>query len=34
VYLHLLPHDVHGVDTLREIGKALVRQLDDDSDAG
>ena len=34
VYLHLLPHDVHGVDTLREIGEALVRQLDDDSEAG
>ena len=28
VYLHLLPHDVHGVDTLRKIGEALVRQLE------
>ncbi len=29
VYLHLLPHDVHGVATLREIGKSIVQQLDD-----
>ena len=34
VYLHLLSHDVHGVETLRTIGKALVRQLDDTSEAG
>jgi arsenite-transporting ATPase len=27
VYLRLLPHDVHGVGTLREIGKSLVQQL-------
>ena len=27
VHLDLLPHDVHGVETLREIGKAIVRQL-------
>ena len=30
VYLHLLPHDVHGVETLRKIGKAIVAQLGDD----
>ena len=29
IYLHLLPHDVHGVETLREIGKAIERQLGD-----
>jgi arsenite-transporting ATPase len=29
VYLRLLPHDVHGVGTLREIGKSLVQQLSD-----
>jgi arsenite-transporting ATPase len=29
VYLHLLPHDVHGVDTLRKIGEAIVQQLGD-----
>ena len=29
IYLHLLPHDVHGVETLREIGKAIRRQLGD-----
>ncbi len=29
VYLHLLPHDVHGVETLREIGEALIGQLSD-----
>ena len=34
VYLHLLPHDVHGVDTLRTIGKALGRQLDNALEAG
>ena len=34
VYLHLLPHDVHGVDTLRKIGKVLVRQLDNAAGAG
>ncbi len=28
VYLYLLPDDVHGVATLRQIGEALVRQLD------
>jgi arsenite-transporting ATPase len=27
VYLHLLPHDVHGVDTLRKLGEAIVEQL-------
>ena len=27
VYLHLLPHDVHGMDTLRTIGKSLAAQL-------
>ena len=27
VYLNLLPHDVHGVETLLEIGRALLRQL-------
>jgi arsenite-transporting ATPase len=31
VYLHLLPHDVHGVETLREIGKTIVAQLGDES---
>jgi arsenite-transporting ATPase len=31
VYLHLLPHDVHGVDTLRKIGEAIVAQLRDPS---
>lgn len=29
VYLHLLPHDVHGVTTLRKIGEAIVQQLGD-----
>ena len=33
VYLHLLPHDVHGVDTLRRIGKALMQQLDNAPEA-
>ena len=28
VYLYLLPHDVQGVETLRQIGEALARQLD------
>ena len=27
VYLNLLPHDVHGVETLLEIGRAILRQL-------
>jgi arsenite-transporting ATPase len=27
VYLHLLPHDVHGVETLRKIGQDIVQQL-------
>ncbi len=27
IYLHLLPHDVHGVETLREIGEAMAEQL-------
>jgi len=27
VYLELLPHDVHGIATLREIGEALATQL-------
>jgi len=27
VYLHLLPHDVHGMATLRAIGSSLVAQL-------
>ena len=31
IYLHLLPHDVHGVGTLREIGQAIARQLGRDS---
>ena len=31
VYLHLLPHDVHGVETLREIGLHIVGQLGDSS---
>jgi len=30
VYLNLLPHDVHGVETLREIGRSLMEQLGDD----
>ena len=29
VYVRLLPHDVHGVGTLREIGKSLLQQLSD-----
>jgi arsenite-transporting ATPase len=29
IYLHLLPHDVHGVETLRKIGKAIEQQLGD-----
>lgn len=29
VYLHLLPHDVHGVATLRKIGESIVQQLND-----
>ena len=33
VYLHLLPHDVHGVETLREIGRKIVQQLGDVSGA-
>ena len=33
VYLNLLPHDVHGVDTLRKIGKSIMEQLGDDSRA-
>ncbi len=28
VYLHLLPHDVHGMATLRMIGSSLAAQLD------
>jgi arsenite-transporting ATPase len=28
VHLHLLPHDVHGIATLRTIGASLVAQLD------
>ena len=31
VYIHLLPHDVHGVDTLRQIGRAIMGQLGDGS---
>ena len=27
VHLNLLPHDVHGVETLLEIGRAILRQL-------
>ncbi len=27
VYLNLLPHDVHGVETLLEIGRAILQQL-------
>ena len=34
VYLHLLPHDVHGMDTLRGIGTSLMQQLDSDFEAG
>ena len=34
VYLRLLPHDVHGVETLREIGEALVQQLSDNRRTG
>lgn len=30
IYLQLLPHDVHGVETLRKIGNAIVQQLGDD----
>ena len=30
IYLHLLPHDVHGVGTLREIGQAIAEQLGGD----
>ena len=30
IYLDLLPHDVHGADTLRMIGKAIAEQLSDD----
>ena len=33
VYLHLLPHDVHGVETLRTIGGTIMLQLDDDFEA-
>ena len=33
IHLDLLPHDVHGVETLREIGRAIMRQLDVDSGA-
>ena len=29
IYLHLLPHDVHGVETLTKIGKAIMEQLGD-----
>ena len=29
IYLNLLPHDVHGVETLRKIGKAIMEQLGD-----
>ena len=29
IYLHLLPHDVHGLETLRKIGKAIMEQLGD-----
>lgn len=29
VYLRLLPHDVHGAGTLRDIGKSLMQQLSD-----
>jgi arsenite-transporting ATPase len=28
VHLNLLPHDVHGVETLLEIGRAILRQLE------
>ena len=34
VYLHLLPHDVHGMDTLRGIGTSLMQQLASDFEAG
>ena len=27
IHLDLLPHDVHGVETLREVGQAIMRQL-------
>jgi arsenite-transporting ATPase len=30
VYVHLLPHDVHGVDTLRKIGESIIAQLGED----
>lgn len=33
VHLNLLPHDVHGVETLGEIGQAIMRQLGVDSGA-
>mgnify|MGYP001233095380 FL=1 len=29
IYLNLLPHDVHGLETLRRIGKAIMEQLGD-----
>ncbi|MED5563012.1 MAG: ArsA family ATPase [Gemmatimonadota bacterium] len=29
IYLNLLPHDVHGLETLRKIGKAIMEQLGD-----
>ena len=28
MYLPLLPHDVHGTDTLRDIGRLLMRQIE------
>ena len=34
VYLDLLSHDVHGVETLREIGQAIMRQLGVDRQPG
>ena len=33
IYLHLLPHDVHGVETLRTIGGAIMQQIGDDFEA-
>ena len=33
VYVHLLPHDVHGVETLLKIGESIVSQLGDASRA-
>ena len=34
VYVHLLPHDVHGIATLRMIGSSLAAQLDLALEAG